>query len=723
MKVIFQKIYRLALGFYANPALEKIMKTYRCDIFSYLAKILFISFLLPSYTPSAIAQEDGINLEPLQVSSEQLEETEPKTVTSNEKTREIMTRTPGGIALVENKEFSDKYSLNFEDTLALTPGVFAQKRFGEEVRLSIRGSGLSRGFHLRGLTLLQDGIPFNLADSSADFQEADPISFERLEVYKGANGLQYGGASLGGAINMITKTGFTQSGNQLRMEMGSDATYRVNMQSGGVFDNSDAFLNITGTTSDGFRQHEDQENIKLNTNIGLALSDAVETRFYLSGNIINQDLPGTVDLATALNSPRRSDQSAIQQKWARDIRSLRVSNKTTIEIGEASKVDIGGFINGKDLYHPITAFVGVIDQQTLDYGIFSTITGDYDTFGKLNNYRLGFTTHSGSTDAKLYKNEAGTKGAIISDSEQSSDNGIIFGENSLFLNNSLAIILGGQLVWSKRQIEDEKNVVPDDRAIFRTANPKVGLLYETSNKLQLYTNLSKSFEAPTFSELTQGGAANFVPVDAQDAWTAEIGTRKNYGESLSWDISLYRAWINGELLQFTPAPGIPAATFNADKTIHQGVELGTTIRLIESIFLPSDKISWRHSYTFSDYQFKQDLQYANNRIPGQPRNFYQSELRYDSRSDWFFAFNWEASDKADVDFTNTVTAPGYGIIGANAGLTLAKNIDLFFEGRNLLDRRFVSTFSTIVNANGNASSPVFYPGDGQRFFSGFRFRW
>ena len=81
------------------------------------------------------------------------------------------------------------------------PGVYTQPRFGQEVRIAIRGSGISRGFHMRGLTLLQDGIPINLADDNGDFQELDPQVFERIEVYRGGNALRFGGSTLGGAIN------------------------------------------------------------------------------------------------------------------------------------------------------------------------------------------------------------------------------------------------------------------------------------------------------------------------------------------------------------------------------------------------------------------------------------------------------------------------------------------------------------------------------------------
>jgi len=54
--------------------------------------------------------------------------------------------------------------------------VFVQPRYGsEESRLSIRGSGLQRTFHGRGLKLLQDGVPLNLADGGFDFQAVEPL--------------------------------------------------------------------------------------------------------------------------------------------------------------------------------------------------------------------------------------------------------------------------------------------------------------------------------------------------------------------------------------------------------------------------------------------------------------------------------------------------------------------------------------------------------------------
>jgi hypothetical protein len=117
-------------------------------------------------------------------------------------------RTPGGVAIVRSEEYRNSTpAATIKDILDYVPGVIAQPKWGDDTRLSIRGSGLSRNFHLRGVQLYLDGIPINTADGYGDFQEIDPTAYRYVEVYKGANALRYGAASLGGAINFVTPSG------------------------------------------------------------------------------------------------------------------------------------------------------------------------------------------------------------------------------------------------------------------------------------------------------------------------------------------------------------------------------------------------------------------------------------------------------------------------------------------------------------------------------------
>ena len=85
---------------------------------------------------------------------------------------------------------------------------------------------------------------------------------------------------------------------------------------------------------------------------------------------------------------------------------------------------------------------------------------------------------------------------------------------------------------------------------------------------------------------------------------------------------------------------------------------------------------------------------------------------------WFFAPNIEVASGAQVDFSNTVQSPGYTILGFMGGYTLNQNVSFFLDGRNLLDKNYIATFSTAVTG----AAKVFYPGDGRAFYAGVKIK-
>ena len=130
-------------------------------------------------------------------------------------------QTPGGVAIVPAEAYRNSTVANtIKDVLDYVPGVFAQPKWGDDTRLSIRGSGLSRNFHLRGVQLYMDGIPINTADGYGDFQEIDPTAYKYVAVYKGANALQFGANALGGAINFVMPTGRDPFPNGVSLDLG-----------------------------------------------------------------------------------------------------------------------------------------------------------------------------------------------------------------------------------------------------------------------------------------------------------------------------------------------------------------------------------------------------------------------------------------------------------------------------------------------------------------------
>ncbi len=607
-------------------------------------------------------------------------------------------RRPGGADIVDATDYENEVAVSLRDALAFSPGVYAQPRFGQEVRLSIRGSGISRGFHMRGLTLLQDGIPINLADDNGDFQELDPTIFEHIEVYRGANALRFGGTTLGGGINGVTPTGRSAPGVALRVDGGSFDSLRGLAAFGFADDTGDAWFALAGDMSDGDRDHAQRHALRFHGNVGLRLGAAAETRFYASAQMLRQELPGALNLATALAAPRTGNFAGDQ---ARDIDSLRLQNRTRIKLASGA-LEIGGFANLKQLYHPIFQ---VVDQVSTDWGLFARLdlaSGPIET-------TLGSTARFGTVRSQRYVNVNGARGARTFNADQRARTIDVYGEGRYRIGQ-LSLIAGGVYTHGERAQDQILPAPASGRVDYDRFSPRLGLLWEPRSEVQVYANYSRSHELPGFIELAQ--IASFVALDAQRAWTAEIGARGRIGIA-HFDISLYRAALRGELLQFSIGPDIPASTFNAGRTRHQGVEAG----------LDLDLTSWarlRQVYQYNDFRFRGDAHYGDNRLPVIPQHLYRAELRLGSEARNIAPVVERVPRGAWADYANTLHVSGYAALGFTAEAQVRAGLSLFLDARNLTGTDAIGDISAVIAAS--PASVIFYPIERRAVYGGVRAR-
>jgi len=608
-------------------------------------------------------------------------------------------RTPGGADVVRHEDYADRYIASLRDTLAFSPGVYLQPRYGQEVRLSIRGSGLSRGFHMRGLTLLQDGAPINLADDNGDFQELEPIFFDHLEVFRGANALRFGSGTLGGAVNGVTPTGETAPGVYARIDTGSFETLR-GLIAGGIENGKlDAWGALSADTSSGDRDHAGRQSIRFHGNVGYDVTDTITTRFYASINSLDQEIPGALTLTNVLTNPQRGNFAGDQ---GRDINSIRIQNQSRFEF-ENSSLATGIWYNKKGLYHPIFQ---VIDYDSADTGLWARYDWEKGPFA----VTLGAEGRTGTTDAKRFLNIFGDRGALTFDATQEAWTANVYAEGRYRVTDQLSLIAGVIAAQGEREQVRAVPAAITGTADFEEVSPKFGVLYEATPDVQVYVNYSKSAEFPGFNELAQ--IAAFVPVEAQTAWTAEIGTRGRAGIA-EWDISLYSAEIDGELLQFTVGPDIPASTFNADETRHQGIEAGLGLKL-------TDWLTLRQVYQYSDFAFEGDAQYGDNTLPVVPEHVYRAELKF-ANDRFSFAPNLEwVPEGAYADYRNTTRTEGYTLFGLTGSFKATDKIDLFLDARNLADERAAGDISAVILAT--PASAIYYPVERRAVFGGIRAR-
>ena len=279
------------------------------------------------------------------------------------------------------------------------------------------------------------------------------------------------------------------------------------------------------------------------------------------------------------------------------------------------------------------------------------------------------------------------------------------------------MVAGGTFGRAERDYADERNPARSASAAYDWFAPRFGLLWEAEDGAQVFANLTRSVEPPNFSALAQAGVASgFVPLAPQEAWTAEAGTRGRRGR-LTWDLALYRAELEGELLNFIVTPQVPAATFNAGSTVHQGLEAALDLRL-------GDRWRLRQTYDWSDFRFDGDRVYGDARLPVVPEHVYRAELRYEHPAGWFLAPGLEWVPRgAFVDYANPLRAPAYAVWSLNAGGRGPGGVALFLEARNLADRRYVSNANAVTDARvPGVSTAVFFPGEGRSVFGGLSWR-
>jgi iron complex outermembrane receptor protein len=668
------------------------------------------------------------------------------TVPAIESLRTELKSIPGGVDVIDAETYKRGKATTLKDVLDYSPGVFVQPRFGaEEARISIRGSGIQRTFHGRGLKLMQDGVPVNIADGGFDFQAIEPLVAKAVEVYRGANALQFGSTTLGGAINFISPTGYDASPLTARAEFGSFGTVRGLLSSGGVSGKNDYFLSLSHLSQDGFRDHSKQNNQRLFANVGHRFNDQLETRFYLTLALTDSELPGNLTKAQLEANPRQAQRNAgvkifdyIDSNWKRDFDLLRLANKTTWQDGD-QKLTFTSFWSRKDLHHPI---LFVIDQMTNDFGAGIRYDNTAELAGHANRFTLGLTPTWAYIDDERHDNVRGRKGTKRASMQQRALNFDVFAEDQFWMTKSLAVTVGTQLSYAERSNQNAAvlaNKAFNDNQNWWGFSPKLGLLFQPDSNTQVFANISRSFEPPSFGELV-GSKLLFQPptglylastpavaLQAQTATTAELGSRGTRG-AFQWDAAYYFSWLDNELLEFQIAPGV-GQTKNAEKTIHQGIELGLGFDFLhsDSAEAPAakstrDKLVLQTHYLWNNFRYNNDATYGNGPLAGIPEHYVRTDLTYSTPSGFYVGPNIEWVPQGyRVDAKGTLFTDPYFLVGARAGFRRATGWSVYVEGRNLADKHYAATTGVVSDAT---SSPAqFLPGDGRAFYVGFEFRW
>ncbi|MDB6006147.1 MAG: putative Vitamin transporter BtuB, partial [Prosthecobacter sp.] len=245
----------------------------------------------------SVAQTPAQTQTPASKSQQPDAEDVPEVVITATMTKTESWRTASSVTVIDRKKIDENQYRYAIDALRNVPGVaIATPGIPGNV-----ATVMTRGTTTKDTAVMIDGrpMPFNLA-GSFNLETMTLDNVERIEVLRGPAASLYGGRTMGGVINIITRSGkgLAKPKTTAFAETGSYGTFREGVSSLGAIGNLDWGLEASRTDTDGQRQNGQFRQTSVAGKVGYQLADSLrfdlDTRYYTAqsgtpGNIYNVD--------------------------------------------------------------------------------------------------------------------------------------------------------------------------------------------------------------------------------------------------------------------------------------------------------------------------------------------------------------------------------------------------------------------------------------------------
>lgn len=671
-------------------------------------------------------------------------------IEKNEVTQNIkaeLTRIPGGTNIVDLDQYTTSKA-TLGEVLKTEPGVMIQEFFGgnDQPRLNVRGSGIQSNPVNNGVNLLYDGTSINQADGSFIIGLLNPLQHSAISVYRGSNALKHGSATLGGAINFTPKTGLN-SDSYIEIQAGSHNTKNINLGIGGENGKFDYYISAGFAESDGFRAVNTSQRKDAALNIGYRVNDNVEnrTQFNFSDNFF--EIPFVVPKDVASKHPEAVVGDGYSGKYDkvlnvnnrkphRDTQQIRVSNKTTIKANDSVEHEIAIFAEKVDDTFTDPLSHTIVESKNVGINLSTKAS---NTFVDNDKYEVSLAYNQGEMPTEYWVNNPtnGTKLYKFADLDQDADNLALNLQYNIPLSKTTEIVADLQYIKNTRELSGlastngsnvSKNI--NEKYTYDALNPKLGIIHNLSEQSNVYANISRSMEAPTFNQLVstnvsptivmsptlanaeKKSGANSIDLDEQEALTFEIGTKGEWKDT-SWQFSYYYSKVTDELITYADATGTNTITSNyTDKTTHQGIELGFNQGLTKNL-------STNIVYNYNDFTFDDGV-YKGNQIAGVPKQTIYLELAYNIADTFFIAPNIKFQpDDNYADHKNTMKQDSFNLVGLKVSYKPRTDLTFYTNLNNITDETYETTY--VVRGESTAGQPTFLPGDGFNYTFGMKY--
>lgn len=617
---------------------------------------------------------------------------------------------------------------NIKEVSSLIPNLFIPD-YGSKLTSPVYIRGVGSRVNSPSVGLYIDGMPyFEKSAFDFDFSEIDQI-----EVLRGPQGTLYGRNTMGGIINVYTKSPRKYQGTNLRFTAGNYGNLRGSASHYGKLSDRVSFsvsgdvINTDGYFTNEYTGKKADDLFSASGRVRLEWDVTDRLRLRLISNLDHTEQggypyalydtlsqsAGAVNYNDYSSYKRLVSTSGVNLEYSTDL--FRINSQTSYQyISDEQNID-------QDFSPANTLFVTQRQKQHLiseEFNIKSNGSGRYNwLFGAFGFYqgidnKLNLEYKSrGFSERKNF--EMPTVGFALYHQSVIDD---------LFVDG-LSLTLG--LRYDYERVKDDyigyrdsaqtsrQTVEFNEKLSFSQFTPKIALQYTFTPGKMVYATVTKGYKTGGFN--TSFGTSEDRTFKPEQSWNYEIGTKLDIiDQYLNAELTLfYIDWRNQQISQQIPIKGGNMLK-NAGKSESKGVELSLSGRLFNG-FLWQAHYGYTHA-TFREYKFNDKVDYSGKYLPMVPQNTFTLSGDYTLSSVFntidrmTFSLAYTSTGRIYWKETNAVSQSRYGML--NGKVTMTKGIcSLSFWAKNITNTKYTAYYFEMgKNGFGQKGKPFTFGG-------------
>lgn len=633
------------------------------------------------------------------------------------KSNENLNQLPISSTLLSEQTIKDRNITNIKEISSFVPNLFIHD-YGSKMSTPVFVRGIGSKLNAPSVGLYVDGIPY-FDRSALDFNMSD---IDRIEVLRGPQGTIYGRNTMGGIINVYTKSPFKYKETNVGLSAANHDTYEVKGSHFGNINNTFGY-SLSGNyfhTGGYFR------NVTMNKKadpmdaasgrIRLSWKASPQLQFHLTSAYEYSDQDGypysLYDDKTEAISPINYNAPSY---YRRNMSTTGLHAQYTTEKIKFSSQSAFQYFDGKQGldqdFLPQDLFYVVFNQRqrmySQEFNLKSAGKKNYEwLFGAFGFYQ-DYSTHNnihyfpaGNQPANVHKYDyqdvsTPTKGFALF--HQSVFNNLLVDGLSatLGLRYDWEEIKGHTITSSQSEGQAMQNGLNKrDTDTYSQLSPKVSLQYTFTNDELVYLSVSRGFKAGGFNHTVR--IEEMRKYNPEHSWSYEIGTKASCFDKLIYtDLSFfYIRWDDQQISQYQPdLPGY--VINNAGRSQSKGMELTVHVNPLESL---SVQVGYGYTYaTFKDYNDNK-ADYSGHYLPLVPRHTLSAAanygIKFKNRSildKIVLNAQYTAAGRLYWREDNVASQPFYGTLNGQVSF-YKKNVSIDLWAKNITEKHYIAYY-------------------------------